>query len=350
MSPADAVAAVMFVAVILYAVFGGADFGSGVWDLTAGDAQRGARTRRLIDHALGPVWEANHVWLIFVFVFLWSGFPTAFTALMRTLAIPFWFAGLGIVARGAGFAFRKYAPTLRWAQASGVIFATASLITPFFLGTIAGGIASGRVPASGTGDIWTSWLNPTSILGGLLAVATCTFLAGVLLAAEAEGLGYRDLALELRRKSLIGGTIAGLLVVAGIPIVAIDDKTLVDGLLGRGLPLVLGSALAGLTTIWQLWRFRYRAARITAAIAIAFVVAGWGAAQYPWILVDELRIEEAAGADATLVGLLAATLLAALVVVPPLIYLLSLADSNRLGHHAASSVGDASSVESRVSD
>ena len=206
MSVADVVAAIMFAGVVLYSVFGGADFGSGVWDLTAGEAERGGRTRRLIDHAIGPVWEANHVWLIFVLVFLWTGFPSAFAALMTTVAIPFWLAGLGIVARGAGCAFRKYAPTLRWAQASGVVFAFASLLTPFFLGTIAGAVASGRVPADGNGDLLGSWLNPTSLLGGVLAVATCTYL-------DAAKLGQLDLADQLRTKSLIGGLVTGVVAV-----------------------------------------------------------------------------------------------------------------------------------------
>ncbi len=326
MSQAEAVAAIMFAAVVLYAVFGGADFGSGVWDLTAGDAERGGRTRKLIDHAIGPVWEANHVWLIFILVFLWSGFPEGFVALMQTLGIPFWLAGLGIVARGAGFAFRKYAPTLAWARAAGVVFASASLLTPFFLGTIAGAVASGRVPADGGGDIWRSWINPTSMLGGVLAMATCTFLAGVLLTADAERLGETELAAELRDKSLIGGVVTGLCVLAGIPILIIDDQTLVDGLLGRGLPLVIGSAAAGLGAVWLLWHHRYRPARVAAAAAVAMVVTGWGAGQYPWLLVDHLTIEDAAGAPATLTGLLIAAGLAAVLVVPPLLYLYALAD------------------------
>lgn len=330
MSAADAVAVVMFAAVILYAVFGGADFGSGVWDLTAGDAERGGRTRRLIDHAIGPVWEANHVWLIFILVFLWSGFPQGFVAMMRTLGIPFWLAGLGIVARGAGFAFRKYAPTLVWARAAGAVFAVASLLTPFFLGTIAGAVASGRVPAEGTGDIWGSWLNPTSILGGFLAVGTCTFLAGVLLTADAERLGQMDLAEELRTKSLIGGVLTGAVVLAGIPVLIADDQTLVDGLLGRALPLVIGSGVAGLGGLWLLWRRRFRPARLAAAAAVALVVAGWGAGQYPWLLVDQLTIDDAAGAPATLTGLLVAAGLATVLVVPPLLYLFALVDAEQV--------------------
>ncbi len=333
MSLADGVAVVMFAAVILYAVFGGADFGSGVWDLTAGDAKRGAGTRRLIDHAIGPVWEANHVWLIFILVLLWTGFPTPFAALMRTLAVPFWLAGFGIVARGAGFAFRKYAPSFRFAQAAGIVFASASLITPFFLGAIAGAVASGRVPLE-PGDavgVWEAWLSPTSILGGVLAVATCTFMAGVLLAADAYRLGDVGLADELRSKSLVGGAVTGLIVLAGIPVLISDDRALVDGLMGRALPLVLVSAGAGIATMWLLWRSRYRMARITAAVAVAAVVAGWGTAQYPWLLMEEVTIEDGAGARAALIGLLIASAIAAVLVVPPLLYLYSLADSNRVG-------------------
>ena len=321
----------MFAAVIFYSVFGGADFGSGVWDLTAGDAKKGARTRRLIDHAIGPVWEANHVWLIFVLVFLWTGFPAAFVAIMNTLAIPFWLAGLGIVARGSGFAFRKFAPSFRWAQSAGVIFAAASLATPFFLGTIAGSIASGRVPADGDAGLWSPWLNPTSILGGVLAVATCTYLAGVLLAADAAKLGAEDLAAELRAKVFVGGAITGLIVLAGIPVLIVDDRALAVDLLGRALPFVIGSALAGTLTMWQLWHSNYRPARFSAAVAVALVVTAWGVAQYPWIIRDEFSIDAAAGASASQVGLLVATGLTALLVMPPLIYLLRLADSNQVG-------------------
>lgn len=326
----------MFAAVILYAVFGGADFGSGVWDLTAGDAERGGRTRRLIDHAIGPVWEANHVWLIFILVFLWTGFPGPFASMMRTLAIPFWFAGLGIVARGAGFAFRKYAPTLGWAKAAGAVFAIASLTTPFFLGAIAGAIASGRVPATAPSDgsspgLFAPWLGPTSLLGGFLAVTTCTFLAGVLLSADAQKLGDIELATELRNKSLVGGAITGIIVLAGIPVLITDDEVLVDGLLGRALPLVIISAAAGLGTMYLLLKHKLRAARATAAVAVASVVAGWGAAQYPWILVDQVTIEDGAGARSARIGLLVASGIAAVLVVPPLVYLFTLADQNRVG-------------------
>ena len=327
----DVVAAIMFLAVVLYAVFAGADFGSGVWDLTAGDALRGGRLRRLIDHAIGPVWEANHVWLVFVLVFLWTGFPDAFASLMRTLAIPFWLAGLGIVLRGAGFAFRKFSPTLRWARVAGVLFAGSSLITPFFLGAIAGGVASGRVPAEGTGAPWSSWLNPTSILGGVLAVSTCTFLAGVFLPADAAGLGASDLAERLRRRSLAVGAATGALALVGIVPLAIDAETLFDRLASRGAPLVAVSALGGAATLVLLYRRQLRAARLGAVIAVGSIVVGWGVAQYPWILVDELGVDDAAAEPVTLWGLVIASGLAAVLVVPPLLYLYVLADRNQVG-------------------
>lgn len=331
MNLVDVVAAIMFAGVLLYAIFAGADFGSGIWDLFAGDATRGGRLRRLIDHVIGPVWEANHVWLIFVLVFLWTGFPTAFAQLMRTLAIPFWLAGLGIVVRGAGFAFRKFAPTVGWARVAGIGFAASSLVTPFFLGAIAGGVASGRVPAEGQGDIWTSWLNPTSVLGGVLAVLTCTFLAGVFLAADAEGVGAPDLADWLRRRAIVVGVLTGSVALIGIVPLSIDAETLFDRLSGRGAPFIAASVGAGLLTLRLLRQRRLRPARGSAVVAVGSIVVGWGVAQYPWVLVDELRVDEQAAMSATLWGLVVAFGLACVLVVPALSYLLLLADRNQVG-------------------
>src|SRR5918995_707693 len=161
MSLSIAVAAALFVGVLAYALFGGADFGSGFFDLTAGGARRGAELRTLVDHSIGPVWGVNHVWLIYCLVVWWTAFPESFAAVMTTLIVPLLLALLGIVLRGASFAFRKYSATLSQARAFGAVFAVSSIITPFFLGTVAGAIASGRVPADGYGDRWSSWVNPT---------------------------------------------------------------------------------------------------------------------------------------------------------------------------------------------
>ncbi|MFL6101577.1 MAG: cytochrome d ubiquinol oxidase subunit II [Actinomycetales bacterium] len=333
---ADVVAAAMFAGVVVYAVFGGADFGSGFWDLTAGDAERGGRLRLLVDHSIGPVWEANHVWLVYVLVFWWTAFPRAFAAATTTLFVPLALALVGIVLRGASFAFRKYAATLHQARLFGAVFAGSSLITPFFLGAAAGAVASGRVPRNGYGDVWSSWTTPTSVLGGLLAVATCSFLAGVFLTAEAQRARDVGLAEQLRRGSIVVGVVTGAITLAAIVPIHRDAPTLGHELTRRALPLVVISAAAGLSTLLLLWRRRYAVARLGAVAAVASVVAGWGVAQYPWVLTDQMRISAAAGSHATLTGLLVVLAVASIVVVPALGYLFWLTQTEGWSDHVSS--------------
>jgi cytochrome bd ubiquinol oxidase subunit II len=330
-SLATVVAAAMFVGVIAYALLGGADFGSGFYDLTAGGGERGAELRTLIEESIEPVWEANHVWLIYVLVMWWTGFPRAFAAATTTLFIPFMLALTGIVLRGASFAFRKFAATFGQAQLFGAVFAGSSLITPFFFGTVAGAIASGRVPAAGYGAPVSSWVNPTSLVGGCLAAATCVFLAGVYLTGDATRMGDTELAARLRIRTIIVGVVAGLIVFAGLYPVVHDAPTLSHGLLGRALPLLVVAVLAGAVTLVLLYSRRLAAvifgrrwplARICAATAVAAVVAGWGVGQYPWMLVDQMSIADAAGATTTLAALLVVVALAAIIVLPALSYLL----------------------------
>jgi cytochrome d ubiquinol oxidase subunit II len=326
---ATVVAVALFAGVVIYALFAGADFGSGFYDLTAGNAERGAEIRLLVDHSIGPVWEANHVWLIYILVMWWTGFPRTFAAATTTLFIPLILALAGIVLRGASFAFRKYSGTLSQARLYGAIFAGSSLITPFFLGTVAGAIASGRVPAAGYGDRIGSWLNPTSIVGGCLAVATCIFLAGVFLTADAARAGDEQLAEQLRRRTLAVGVVTGGVVFAGLYPIIHDAPTLTDGLLGRASPLLAVAALAGLMAIALVYRRKYSPARIFAASAVAAVVLGWGVGQYPWLLVDQVTINDGAGACATLAGLLVVVGIAGVLVLPALSYLLWLTQTER---------------------
>ena len=186
----DVVAVVLFLAVTTYAVFGGADFGAGFWDLVAGGADRGERPREVIDHSIGPVWEANHVWLIFIFVVLWTGFPEAYASITLTLFVPLTLAAFGIVLRGSSFAFRKTVFRTRDRRNFGAAFALSSVLVPYCMGAIAGAIASGRVPAGGVaGDPWDSWVNPTSVLGGVLAVVVGAYLAAVYLVWDARHQG-----------------------------------------------------------------------------------------------------------------------------------------------------------------
>ena len=324
MTLAAVVAAAMFIGVIAYALSAGADFGSGFYDLTAGRGAHGNELRTLVDNSIGPVWEANHVWLIYILVMWWTGFPKAFAAATTTLFIPFMLALVGIVLRGASFAFRKYAETFTQARLFGAVFAGSSLMPPFFLGTVAGAIASGRIPAAGYGDRINSWVNPTSLIGGCLAVTTCVFLAGVFLTADAARAGIPGLTARLRKRTLTVGLAAGLIVFAGLYPILHDAPTLSHGLMRAGLPLLIMAGFAGSTTLILIYRRMYSPARVFAATAVASVVVGWGVGQYPWMLVDQLTINDAGGASATLRAQLVVVMLAAVIVLPALGYLLRL--------------------------
>ena len=285
MTLAEVVLGVMFVGLIAYALFGGADFGAGIWDLLAGGTRRGAPQRAVIEHAIGPVWEANHVWLIFVLVVLWTGFPAGFTPVASTLYVPLTLAAFGMIARGAAFAFRKSITTLPMRRFLGAAFAVSSLVTPYFLGAVVGGVASGRVPQGiAKGDVVTSWVNPTSTLGGVLAVLTCAYLAAVFLCLDALHEGHPELADGFRRRALGTAAVTGLVGLAGLFVLRADAPQLADGLFGRALPVVALSVLAGLASIVLLVIRRYALARVTAAIAVAAILLGWAAAQYPYVL------------------------------------------------------------------
>src|SRR5215211_778462 len=205
-----AAAIILFAAVTMYAIFGGADFGAGFWDLTAGGTKRGKRPREIIDHSIGPVWEANHVWLIFTFVVLWTCFPEAYASITWTMFLPLTLAALGIVLRGASFAFRKAVSRIRDQRAFGAAFAVSSVLVPYCFGAVAGGIASGRVPAGGqAGDPWNSWLNPTSIVTGLLAICVTAYVAAVLLTWDAGRLSDDTMVTYFRVRAVAAGIVAG---------------------------------------------------------------------------------------------------------------------------------------------
>ncbi|MER6437589.1 MULTISPECIES: cytochrome d ubiquinol oxidase subunit II [unclassified Streptomyces] len=330
MNLSDVVALVMFVGVVAYALFGGADFGAGFWDLTAGGAERGKKPRHLVDLSIGPVWEANHTWLIYCLVMLWSGFPTAFAAITTTLYVPLLLAALGIVLRGAGFAFRKVSVRTPQQRLNGTLFAASSVLTPYCFGSIAGGIASGRVPTGGNGDAFTSWLNPTSVLGGVLAVVSCAYLAAFYLAAAAHRLDDADLERYFRDRALLAGAVAGAVSVAGIFVLRTDAPRLFHQLSHQGLPLMVLAALCGVAGMAGAGLGRRAGRREIAALAIAAVVVGWGVAQYPFLLGTHLRIHAAAAPDTTLAVLLGVACVAALIILPSLILLFRLSGQGRL--------------------
>jgi cytochrome d ubiquinol oxidase subunit II len=327
---ADVVAAVLWVGVTLYAVFGGADFGAGFWDLIAGGAERGARPRALADRSLTPVWEANHVWLIFVLVVAWTGFPHAFSAVTSTLFVPLLLAALGIVLRGSGFAFRKVTRPLAGRRLFGAAFATSSVLVPFFLGTAVGAVAAGRVPAHGSGDRLTSWLNPTSAVVGALFVFSGAYLAAVFLVSDARRAGDQEMVRYFRARALAAAALAGALAAGGLVALHEQARFVFDGLLHEGLPLVVLSGVCGAAALATLAAGARRGARPLAVGAVAAVVWGWGVAQHPYLLPTSLSIDAAAAPGPTLTALLVVFGVAAVVVAPALGLLYTLHQRSRL--------------------
>jgi cytochrome d ubiquinol oxidase subunit II len=327
-------AVVLWLGLTAYAVFGGADFGAGFWDLAAGGTDRGAAPRALIADAIGPVWEANHTWLIFDLVILWTAFPPAFAAIMSTLFVPLTLAALGIVLRGAAFAFRPVADGLRARRAAGAVFALSSVVTPFFLGAAGGAIASGRIPAgNAAGDPWTSWLNPTSTLIGFLAIATCAYLAAVFLVADARRRSQPDLVAYFLRRATLAALAAGGLALAGIGVLRVDAPLLADELMRRGWPLVVASGLLGTAALVLLRREAPRGTRVLAVGAVVAIVWGWGVAQYPDILPGSLSLAAAAAPTGSLEALLVVFVVAAVVIAPSLGLLFYLVQRSRLESH-----------------
>ena len=334
MTMANTVLVFLWGGITAYAVFAGADFGAGFWDLVAGDAQRGAEQRARIATSIGPVWEANHVWLIFVLVVLWTGFPSVFAAVASTLYIPFTIAAFGVILRGTGFAFRKEVTSVRIQRIFGACFAASSVITPFAFGAIGGGIASGRVPPGiDAGDVITSWINPTSVLGGVIAVCVCAYVAAVLLCADCKRDGQDELVEVFRRRALVMAVVIAIVGVAGAPILAIDSPQLFHGLIGRGLPVITVSGLFGLASIVLLWKRRLVAVRATAAVAVIAVVWSWGVAQYPVMLVPSYGVAQAAAPDAVLIALIIGLSIGIALVIPALLALFHLSQSPAATRH-----------------
>ncbi|MGH4009540.1 MAG: cytochrome d ubiquinol oxidase subunit II, partial [Pseudonocardiaceae bacterium] len=268
---------------------------------------------------------ANHVWLIFVLVVLWTSFPPAFAAIASTLYIPLTLAALGMIARGAAFAFRHSVDQPALQRLFGASFAFSSVATPFFLGTIAGAVASGRVPPGiAAGNVITSWLNPTSILGGVIAVGVCAYLAAVYLCSDAQQ--HRDTSLleYFRARAITTALLLGGIALAGIAVLRADAPQLFNGLISRGLPLILASAAAGIGSILLLVRRRPGLARVAAALAVTTVIWGWAVAQYPYVLQPELTVQAAAAPETTLRAMLIILVVGAALLVPSLVFLFTL--------------------------
>ncbi len=331
MSPATLLAGVILAALVFYALLAGADFGGGIWDLLATGPRKQAQ-RDLVEKAIGPIWEANHVWLILVVVLLFTGFPPAFAAVSTTLFVPLTALLLGIVLRGAAFTFRTYdeprdAVQARW----GLLFSGSSVIAPLLLGASVGALASGRLRVAPDGTPLSppgAWLGAFPAAVGLFAFSLFAFLAAVYLTVEARGALQED----FRRRALLSG-VAVFVAAAAAALLSWRDAPLVfHGLTGRAwsLPLHAATAAAALTAFGALWGRRFRLARLAAAAQVALIVLGWGASQYPYLVVPDVTLS-AAAPRATLVPLLWALAAGALTLFPSLWLLFRVFKGRRAG-------------------
>ncbi|WP_040353180.1 cytochrome d ubiquinol oxidase subunit II [Blastopirellula marina] len=322
MSPELIVGIVLGAATTLYLLFGGADFGAGIWEINTA-FQSNEKERKLLYHAIGPVWEANHIWLIFVLVVLFAAFPLAFQALCSAFIIPAFLVLVGIVFRGAGYVFRAYSiDSGRQQQFWRTLFAGASAAAPFFLGAIAGTLASGdsKINAAGVyeGNYLTDWITPMALFTAFFTVGLCCYLAAVFLTREAEHSGEVELTLVWRQRALATGIWMGVLAAVGLVFVSLEAPELAHGFATRAWPLVALSAICGTgSLLLLLWR-KYTPAAACTMLAAANIIWGWGIAQYPVIAPPFLTLADSKAPDSVLWAMIGAVAAGAVILGPSL--------------------------------
>ncbi len=320
----DILALILALSLAAYVLFGGADFGGGVWDLFA-FGPRKQRQRDVISHSIAPIWEANHVWLILAIVLTFTCFPPAFARLGTVLHIPLSLMLVGIVLRGSAFIFRSYdSQEVRAQRRWGRIFAIASLVTPLLLGISIGAVASGRVVENPGGDFAARfvhpWLTPFSFSIGLLALTTFAFLAAVFLTMETTD---AELVEDFRGMALFAGVAVFGAALLSLSLAPGQAPLMQEGLVASAwaLPFHILTGVAAVVVLAGLWLRKFRLARIAVGVQVLCIVGGWALAQYPYVVPPDLTIAGSAAPDVTLrlvVGILA---VGGVILLPSLFYL-----------------------------
>ena len=318
------IAGSIVVALNLYMLMGGADYGGGVWDLLA-SGPRATRQRELIAKAIGPVWEANHVWLILAITVMFTAFPAAFSTITTFLHLPLLLMLIGVVFRGSAFAFRSYDPhNERSGPTWGLVFSISSLLTPILLGISLGTIASGRLggtPANFREAYVDPWLAPFPLAVGLFALALFAFLAAVYLTLETLD---RDLREDFRLRSLAAGAFVGIMALVVFLLAENGAPALRARMVGSPwtVPLQVATAIAALVAYGALWKRRFRVARYAVIVQASLILWGWAMAQFPNLIMPNVTIQGTAGPEATLQLLAVALIAGVVLLLPSFAYLL----------------------------
>ncbi len=314
---------VLWFALITYAVLGGADFGAGIWDLLA-FGHHEERIHELIDSALGPVWETNHVWLVFLVVGLFSGFPRAFATIVAVLFFPLTLALIGSVLRGSAFIFRTHGLRRTSMRIWNRIFSFASIITPFFLGVSAAAVASGNVPDTGpksASNLGSLWLTPFALTIGFLSLALCATVSAIFLTVEATNNKEDDIAQMFRTRGLIAGAITAVLGALGLGLAPSEAPIIWGGMLNHAIGLVIATMLIGVAAAGTLFFGYYRLARVLIIAETAFMLGTWGVSQIPYIIPPHITINAAASTPSTQLLLLIGILIGMIIIIPSILLL-----------------------------
>ncbi len=326
MTVADVLWSILWLALFIYTISGGADFGAGMLEVFATGENR-TRQTVLINESIGPVWESNHVWLIFLLVVFFTAFPPAFATINVVLFIPLLLAVIGIVLRGSSFVFKTHGiiKSSQTARLLSRMFSVASAMTPFFLAVSAAAVASGAIHIQNKGQIVTNtgsyWLTPFALTIGAMALTLCVTISAIYLTVEATSRGETELAEAFRRRALIAGALTAVLGLLGLSLAPSEAAFLWKAMLDHAIPLVIVTMLTGLAAAAALWFKRYGWARVLIVAEAAFLLLSWGVSQYPYLIPPDVQVANASSPQETQVVLLIGIILALIIVLPSLWFL-----------------------------
>ena len=316
----------LWLSIIIYAAFGGADFGGGVWYFFIfGFSPKAQAQRELIARAIGPVWEANNVWLVYLVVGLYTAFPSVAAILATALFIPFSLALIGVVLRGAAFAFESHIPqSVEVREVYGRMFSSASTITPFLLGACAAAVASGEIRVQHGNlpvAVWAPWLTPFALTVGAMGISLCAVIAAVYLTVEAQTAKNTELMEAFRIRAFIASFVTAGFALLGLILAQSEAPILWHGMLAHALWAVIVTILIGIAMVIALFFRRYKVARVLIVMGTGALLGTWGLSQIPYLIPPDVTITGAASPPVTMIAFLVSAFVGMLLLLPSLWFL-----------------------------